>query len=247
MGDMPGRLGIHLEPFTVDVDFAGAHPSLSEGPYVRLAITDTGHGMDPATLGRVFEPFFTTKGPGRGTGLGLAVVHGIMESHDGAVTAYSQAGEGTAFHLYFPAHPSEAMLADPARPAIPRGDGTRVLLVDDEPMLAQMGVKMLERLGYAVTSATAPADAVDLFAAHPDAFDLLVTDLTMPGMLGTELAARLLRIKPGLPILLVTGYTATLTSTSIRTLGIGGMALKPLSFETLGRAVHEVITASEPA
>jgi len=108
MRDVPGRLVVRLEPFAVDADFAEAHPSLRVGPYSRLAIGDTGHGMDAETLSRVFEPFFTTKAPGSGTGLGLSVVHGIMQSHDGAITVYSQPGEGTTFHLYFPAHATAA-------------------------------------------------------------------------------------------------------------------------------------------
>ena len=142
MRDVPGRLVVRLEPFDVDADFADAHPSLRVGPYTRLAVGDTGHGMDQETLSRVFEPFFTTKAPGSGTGLGLSVVHGIMQSHDGGITVYSQPGEGTTFHFYFPAHAADVTGITEVRTEIPRGQGQRVLFLDDELVLAQMGKKM---------------------------------------------------------------------------------------------------------
>ena len=244
MRDVPGRLVVRLEPFAVDADFAEAHPSLRSGSYARLAVGDTGHGMDAVTLSRIFEPFFTTKAPGSGTGLGLSVVHGIMQSHDGAVTVYSQPGEGTTFHLYFPAHAADGTGAPEVYSAVPRGHGERILFLDDEVVLAQMGAKMLERLGYAVTIATDAAEALEQFTARPGDFDALVTDLTMPGLLGTEVAGRVLGLRPDLPILLVTGYTATLTAATVKTLGIRALALKPLNLETLGRSVHEILSAS---
>ena len=247
MRDAPGKLMVRLEPFAVDADFADAHPSLRVGPYVRLAISDTGHGMDQETLSRIFEPFFTTKAPGSGTGLGLSVVHGIMQSHDGAITVYSQPGEGTTFHLYLPAHGADRSETGDVHTEIPRGQGQQVLFLDDETVLAQMGKKMLERLGYEVTTVTDAAAAVELFSARPDAFDALVTDLTMPGMLGTEVAGRVLQMRPDLPILLVTGYTATLTASAVKALGIRALALKPLNLETLGRSVHQILTSSRDA
>ena len=247
MRDTQGRLVVRLEPFEVDADFADAHPSLRVGSYARLAVGDTGHGMDPETLSRVFEPFFTTKAPGSGTGLGLSVVHGIMQSHDGGITVYSQPGEGTTFHLYFPAHAGDGTGVTEVRTEIPRGQGQRVLFLDDEVVLAQMGRKMLERLGYVVTTVTDAADAVERFSAAPESFDCLVTDLTMPGLLGTEVADRVHRLRPDLPILLVTGYAATLTAAAVRPLGIRALALKPLNLETLGRSVHQILTApSDP-
>jgi len=198
-------------------------------------------------LSRIFEPFFTTKAPGSGTGLGLSVVHGIMQSHDGAITVYSQPGEGTTFHLYFPAHGADRSDTGDVHTEIPRGRGQQVLFLDDETVLAQMGTKMLERLGYEVTMVTDAAAAVELFSARPDAFDALVTDLTMPGMLGTEVAGRVLQMRPDLPILLVTGYTATLTASAVKALGIRALALKPLNLETLGRSVHQILTSSRDA
>jgi CheY-like chemotaxis protein len=242
MRDRPGRFGVRLEGFTVDALLAGTIAGLQTGPYVRLSVSDTGHGIDPATLGRIFEPFFTTKGPGEGTGLGLSVVHGIMQSHDGVVSVYSQPEEGTVFHLFFPAIMAEAA-AGPSHglAAIPAGHGQRILFVDDEKPLALLGQKMLQELGYAVVGQTSVAEALALMRATPGAFDLVITDLTMPGMLGTDFARQLLLLRPGLPIILATGYAATLTLEQVRELGIREMLLKPLTLRSLGAAIGRAL------
>jgi two-component system cell cycle sensor histidine kinase/response regulator CckA len=157
------------------------------GRYVRLSLSDTGKGMDRATMNRIFEPFFTTKGPDEGTGLGLSVVHGIMRGHDGAITVYSQPGEGTTFHLYFPALSGEASAPETQATPIPQGKGQRILVVDDEEPLAQLTQKILVRLGYVVETRTRAVEALDLVRARPDQFDLVITDMTMPGMSGIDL------------------------------------------------------------
>jgi CheY-like chemotaxis protein len=238
MRDQAGRLEIRLEDFEVDREFLQARPALQSGRYVRLSVSDTGSGMDQATQARIFEPFFTTKGPGEGTGLGLAVVHGIMQGHDGAITVYSQRGEGTTFHLYFPAHGAMPVLLETEGSPVPRGNGQRILYVDDEQSLAEMGQMMLERLGYAVDICCAPREALGLFAANPKGFDLVVTDQTMPGMTGIELARELLHIRPGLPVILTTGYAGTLTVERIRALGIRELMMKPHSVRTTAETVR---------
>ena len=242
MGNRPGRLGVSLEDVEVDADLAALHPGLGTGRHLRLCITDTGHGMDRATLNRIFDPFFTTKAPGEGTGLGLAVVHGIVQSHDAVITVYSQPGEGTSFQLYFPAHAGE--LLEPARPAAetPRGRGERILIIDDEAPMALLGKRILERLGYLVDAHTVPADAITALLAEPNGFDLVLTDLSMPGMSGTDLAEQVLGIRPDIPIILTTGYTAALTLERVRAMGIRKLLLKPLTMHALGEAVHGVIT-----
>ena len=154
MRDQPGTLKVEIGVIEADVDFAGAHPGLHPGRYVRLSVSDTGHGMDAATVERIFDPFFTTKPVGEGTGLGLAVVLGIMQSHDGAITVYSEPGHGTTFHLYFPVFETEAAPVESGAQAIPRGRGEHILFVDDEAALVNVGKKMLERLGYQVTMTT---------------------------------------------------------------------------------------------
>jgi PAS domain S-box-containing protein len=241
MKDRPGRLGVRLENITADALLVEANPGLKLGPYVRLTVSDTGHGMDRATLARIFEPFFTTKGPGEGTGLGLSVVHGIMQSHHGIITVSSKPNEGTTFHLYFPPASGEAGPAVRPTTEIPVGRGERILFVDDEKPLALLGQKMLEELGYACVSKSNAADALAAIRADPGAFDLVITDLTMPSMTGVELAQQLRVICPRLPVILTTGHNAGLTLARLREYGIQELVLKPLSLQSLGATVHRVV------
>lgn len=241
MRDTPGTLRVELASFFVDPDFAAAHPDLQPGSYVRLSVIDTGSGMDRATVQRIFEPFFTTKAPGEGTGLGLAAVHGIMKSHDGGITVYSQPGEGTTFHLYFPIYETQVPESTGAVQPIPRGAGERILFVDDEEPLANVGRTMLERLGYAVTTETNVLNAIQLFRETPDAFDLVITDLTMPGLDGVKFGLQLLEMRPDLRIILTTGYSGNMTQEKVRDLGFCELLLKPNTARSLGQAVHRVL------
>ncbi|HRE82691.1 MAG TPA: response regulator, partial [Opitutaceae bacterium] len=241
MRDRVGRLTAVLEQIEVDADMAALHPGLQPRVYMRLGISDTGHGMDVATLARIFDPFFTTKAPGEGTGLGLAVVHGIVQSHEGVITVYSQPGEGTQFHLYFPAHVSESLAEARPHPAVQPGRGERVLLIDDEWSLALLGKKILERLGYSVDEHTVANEAIAAFAADPKKYALVITDLTMPEMTGTSVAQRIMEISPHTPVLLTTGYSASLTREKIRELGIRDMLLKPFDINQLAATVRQVL------
>jgi PAS domain S-box-containing protein len=240
-----GRLQVRLEKVAVDSLAAEANPHLRPGDYVRLSVTDTGHGMDLETQAHIFEPFFTTKLPGEGTGLGLSVVHGIVVGHDGAITVYSEPGRGTTFHVYFPAHGAESVEKAAKMVEVPLGRGERVLFVDDEKPLALLGQKMLERLGYKVESISSVVAALERVRAHPRDFDLVITDLTMPVMTGTDFAAELLALRPDLPIVLTTGFNASLTSARLRELGIRELLLKPHSLQSLGAAVHRVLAESK--
>jgi CheY-like chemotaxis protein len=246
MKDRNGRLQVKLERCVVDAAHAASQSLLRPGIYARVSVSDTGSGMEPATLQRVFEPFFTTKPPGEGTGLGLAVVHGIMKAHDGAVTVYSQPGEGTIFHLYFPAHAGEATVATVEQGSVPRGQGERILLVDDEEVLVRLGLKTLTALGYEVEVTTQPMDALAMVRADPQRFALVLTDQTMPGMTGFVLASQLLKIRPGLPIILMTGFSASLTSAQVEATGIRQLLLKPMNIHSLGKAVHATLSATPP-
>lgn len=241
MKGRPGRLKVSLERCVVDSLHAARQTRMRSGVYARISFTDTGTGMPPATLRRIFEPFFTTKPHGEGTGLGLAVVHGIMDSHEGAIEVYSQPGEGTVFHLYFPAHTGEVALAAPEENSVPRGRGERILIVDDEEMLVKLGRKALTGLGYQTEGTTEPEVAVALIQSDPDRFALVITDQTMPKMTGLDLAARLLQIRPALPIILSTGYSQTLTTAAVEAVGIRQLLLKPFSIQTLGNAVHAAL------
>jgi PAS domain S-box-containing protein len=246
MRDRPGRLQIKLDKFVIDEAYAATQSRLRPGVYTRVSVSDTGCGMDQATQRRIFEPFFTTKAPGEGTGLGLSVVYGIMESHDGAITVYSQPGEGTVFHLYFPARAGETTPLIDEESAIPHGHGERLLFVDDEEILARLGRETLSHLGYAVEIATQPALALALVRADPLHFALVITDQTMPGMTGLELATELKQIRPGLPIILMSGYSRLLTPKRIKKAGVHQLLLKPASIHTLGTAVHASLSAQTP-
>jgi len=242
MKDKPGQIQIKLEKILVDEAHAAAQKKLRPGLYARLSVSDTGSGMDQRTLKKIFEPFFTTKPPGEGTGLGLSVVHGIMNSHDGAITVYSQPGDGTIFQLYFPAHHAEQLVESDLTEAAPRGRGERILFVDDEEMLVQLGQKTLTELGYEVVTAKHPSAALDLVRAEPARFALVVTDQTMPGMTGIMLASKLQQIRADLPIILTTGYSQRLNAERIEEAGIHQLLTKPTSIHTLGTAVHDAIT-----
>jgi PAS domain S-box-containing protein len=246
MRDRTGRLQVKLERRVVDAGEAAAQPQLRPGIYARVSVRDTGSGMDQATLGRIFEPFFTTKPVGDGTGLGLAVVHGIMHTHDGAITVESQPGEGTVFHLYFPAHVGEVTMTAPEAGPVPRGHGERVLWVDDEKVLVQLGQKMLGSLGYAVEVATQPAEALALVRADPKRFALVLADQTMPGMIGLTLASQLRQLRPDLPIILMTGYAASLTPAQLEAAGINRILLKPATVHALGTAVQAALSVETP-
>ena len=241
MGNQQGTLKVEMGTLDVDQDFVAKHPDLNPGRYVKLSVSDTGCGMDAAMLERIFDPFFTTKPVGEGTGLGLAVVHGIMKSHDGAISVYSQPGRGTTFHLYFPVLESETAANEPEPVPIPQGQGEHILLVDDEEVLVNMGKKMLERLGYRVTTKTSALEAIAAVRDRPEQFDLVITDLTMPVMDGAKLGSQLLQIQPHLAILLTTGQNGVMTADKIRELGFRGMLPKPSTARALGEAVYRAL------
>jgi CheY-like chemotaxis protein len=241
MTDRPGGLEIKLERTVINAAMAALQPRLRPGCYAELSITDTGSGMDPATLRRIFEPFFTTKPPGEGTGLGLAVVHGIMDGHEGAITVASQPGQGTAFHLYFPEHAGETSLLPTNEAPVLRGKGERILVVDDEELLVKLGQKMLTALGYEVEVATGATVALAMVRADPARYALVIVDQTMPEMTGLVMARHLLQIRPGLPIILMTGFTASLTSERVHAEGLHALLLKPPSIQSLSAAVRAAL------
>jgi CheY-like chemotaxis protein len=233
-----GVLSVGLSAVDVDEALARICPGLRVGPHVRLTVGDSGHGMDRATAERIFEPFFTTKAPGEGTGLGLAVVHGIMRSHDGLVAVHSLPGQGTTLELYFPA----AAQADPAEasgaPHAPRGQGEHVFVVDDEPVLVEIIRDFLTGLGYRVTAHLRPDEAWEDFRRDPRRFDLVVCDLTMPGMTGVDLAERIRAVRPDLPVVLMTGYGGALDAGVLPQSGIREVIAKPFRVSALGDVVH---------
>ena len=214
---------------------------LGAGPHVGLRVEDSGVGMGEATTDRIFEPFFTTKTASGGTGLGLSVVHGIVKSHQGAIAVKSRLGQGTVFDLYFPVLNETLEKEVVEKPEMRRGRGERVLLVDDEQPVLRAVAALMERLGYRVTECTNPLDCERLFKRFPVRFDIVVTDLRMREMLGTELARRISRIREGIPIVLITGHAQELKKEDLVGFGISSLLQKPSTIEALASTMAEAL------
>jgi PAS domain S-box-containing protein len=232
-----GRLEIELDDVSIDAPTANARPELLPGRYARLTVRDDGEGMDQETLKRVFEPFFTTKGPGEGTGLGLAVVHGIVRDHEGAIFVTSELGKGTTVSVYLPEHTVGLDAAQEPPPELLRANGETVLFIDDEAVLCRSVAGLLERLGYRVTARSDPAEALEIFRQKPQAFDVVLTDLTMPGLTGVDVAREILKLAPGKPVLMMSGYSSSWTPESLRTLGVLDLIVKPLGAARLSQSL----------
>jgi PAS domain S-box-containing protein len=241
MREKGGVLEVSLRNVTVSREMENAQPELSAGDYVRLTVSDTGCGMPPEVMSRIFEPYFTTKAEGEGTGLGLAVIHGIVKSHHGTINVYSEPGKGTVFHVYLPQlerAPDEHRVLHKA--PLPMGN-ERILFVDDEPILANLGKQILETLGYAVVTRTSGVEALELFGDNPGSFDLVITDMTMPRMTGAELARELMRIRPDIPVILCTGFSYSMSEEQAKAMGIREYAMKPFIRQDLARIARKVL------
>jgi signal transduction histidine kinase/ligand-binding sensor domain-containing protein/CheY-like chemotaxis protein len=239
MKDTRGILEVALDEVHLDADALSGKNNLKPGVYLRLMVSDTGHGIPHAVIKRIFEPYFTTKKTGEGTGMGLAVIHGIVKNHNGDISVYSEPGQGTGFHLFFPKIEGKAEDSKLTE-KIPRGK-ERILLVDDEKALTEMGTQMLERLGYEVEGISNPLSALELFRLEPDRFQLLISDLTMPQMTGIQLAEEIKKIKPDIPVIICSGYSASLTEDQIKALGISEFIMKPVIKSELAQAVRRVL------
>jgi signal transduction histidine kinase/ActR/RegA family two-component response regulator len=244
-----GTLHVCLETVEVEHGLALSHGSLPAGRYVRLAVTDTGSGIDAATLERILEPFFTTKAVGKGTGLGLSTVHGIVTQHGGALNVKSRLGEGSSFQAYFP-RAGEIAVAQrkPATPGVPHGHGETVLIVDDEATLVPLAEEMVAALGYEAVGFDQSTTALQAFRAAPERFDLVLTDDIMPEMTGTELARTLHEIRPSLPIILMTGGGRPIGAQRLQAAGIREVVKKPLLSGTIAEllARHLSPRAGQP-
>jgi len=215
--------------------------SIPKGRYLRLLIRDTGPGIDPENLERIFDPFFTTKGVGEGTGLGLAVVHGIVQDHKGGITVESEQGIGTTFSIYLPASDVEQRAPEVEHKAEPLPGTERILFVDDEPMILKMAKTTLERQGYLVETRASGTDALECFKIDPTRFDIVITDMTMPGMRGDILARAILENRPGIPIILCTGYNRQISKDKAAEIGIRDLVMKPLTAYELTDTVRRVL------
>nr|MDA8165520.1 response regulator [Desulfobacteraceae bacterium] len=235
-----GDLRVAVQPVTLGPADLPPNIGCPPGDYVKLAVSDSGPGMDAATKARIFEPYFTTKGVGKGSGMGLAVVHGIVERHQGFVTVDSAPGKGATFTVYFPRSeaPSEEEAGETGPPP---GGSEHVLLVDDEEGLAKLGKATLEKLGYRVTTTGDPLEALEMVRSDGKAIDLLITDQTMPHLAGDELARRVLAIRPHLPIILATGFSSRVDEEKAREIGISHFIAKPFSSRELAHTVRMVL------
>ncbi len=236
-----GVIEVSLGKVSVKEVVAVPGQGLSPGSYVKLSVKDTGHGMSPEVVARIYDPYFTTKGVGRGTGLGLAVAHGVVKSHGGSIACTSVPGEATTFDVYLPAivsgeNHAESRETDHA----PTGTG-RILFVDDEPTLVALAGEMLGSLGYETVAKTSSAEALALFSEDPAGFDLVITDMTMPGMTGDRLARELMRIRRDIRIIICTGHSDHFSENDARDLGISEYLMKPLDLATLAGSVRKVL------
>ncbi|MBW2055818.1 MAG: response regulator, partial [Deltaproteobacteria bacterium] len=202
-----GILEVNIKNAILDKDAASQIPDLNPGSYVILTVNDTGQGINPELENRIFDPYFTTKEIGKGTGMGLSVVHGIVKSHRGLILVDSELGTGTTFSIFFPVVQEEAVIETETDEKLPTGSES-ILFVDDEESMVYNGQNRLERLGYQVETRMSPVEALESFRANPDQFDLVITDMTMPQMTGDQLVKEILKIRPDVPTILCTGFNA---------------------------------------
>lgn len=209
--------------------------------YLRLSVSDTGHGMSQEVMERIFEPYFTTKDKTQGTGLGLSVVHGIVRDHGGSMDVWSEVGKGSRFQVYFPLACQDVDMSARDGAPLTAGTGEHILLVDDERSVIEMAKEMLQRLGYRVSAEYGSMDALSLFSDDPRQFDLVITDLTMPKMTGRELARELLRIRPDIPIVLCTGFSELVSEEQVKEWGLAALLTKPVSSRTMAATIRNVL------
>ena len=237
-----GVLEVRVEEIQVEPRRAEKLQDLSPGSYVRLTVSDTGQGISPDNMDRIFNPYFTTKEKGEGTGLGLAVVHGIVKSHGGEITVDSQVAKGTKFQIYLPMIDKRISNKADRKEPLPTGH-ENILFVDDEKALVQIGEQVLQGLGYEVETRTSSLEALELFRANPHRFDLVVTDMTMPNMTGIQLAQEFVRIRPEIPIILCTGFSEQVSADLINEAGVKDLLMKPFSTREIALSAKKVLTS----
>lgn len=244
MHEKGGALKVDLDRLNLyEKEAALLYPDLNAGIYEMLSVSDTGDGMDSATIERIFDPYFTTKKAGKGTGMGLAVAHGIVKSHGGVINVHSEKGKGTTFQVLLPSIDGVVKSEAEELKPLPRGD-ERILYVDDEATLVDLGQQMLEHLGYKVEGKTSSIEALDTFRAHPDDFDLILTDKTMPNLTGFDLGKECKEIRPDIPIILCTGFSESTLLLRAGSMGISEIIMKPLLMRDLAGAIRKVLDES---
>jgi signal transduction histidine kinase/DNA-binding response OmpR family regulator len=240
MEEKDGTLSVALKNTVFTERDLVAIPNAQPGDFVQFSIGDTGSGIAPEIRERIFDPYFTTKETGKGTGMGLAIVHGIVNSCGGFISCNSEIGAGTVFKINLPAILEQTVHETKEDNVIPVGT-ERILFIDDEEMLAKMGQTMLERLGYKVTTMMSSIEALTAFKNQPDTFDLVITDQTMPGMTGFDMARRMLQIRPAMPIILCTGYSNQISEDKVKSDGIKGFTMKPLARKNIANMIRKIL------
>jgi PAS domain S-box-containing protein len=239
MHDRGGVLEISVTTFEADAALAGRYHGLRAGRYVGLKVSDTGHGMDATTMEHIFDPYYTTKPKGEGTGLGLAVVQGIVKNHDGIITVYSEPGKGSTFSIFLP-RLEEVISREVEEIEGLVGGDEHILFVDDEDMLVETGKQILESLGYGVTETTSSSKALDIFRAQPATFDLVITDMTMPEFTGLELASQMLSLRPDIPVILCSGFCGDTLREQAWEIGIREIVMKPYDIKNLAEIIRGI-------
>jgi PAS domain S-box-containing protein len=240
MQEMGGALEVSLSETLITASPSPDLKVLPQGTCLRLRVRDSGPGIDPAIIHRIFDPYFSTKEKGKGTGLGLAVVHGIVKSHRGAIQVSSRLGEGATFDVYFPMVQATAAAAAAPEEAMV-GGRERILFVDDEPSIQFLGKQMLGSLGYEVTTCDTAIAALELFRSDPSAFDLVITDMTMPLLTGDRMAIEMMRLRPDLPVIICTGFNELLSKESVRQIGIRALLMKPFLKNEAATVIRQVL------
>jgi PAS domain S-box-containing protein len=241
MPESGGKLTIETRNITLDEEYCRTHLESKPGQYVMISVSDTGHGMSQETVQHIFEPFFTTKGAGKGTGLGLAMVYGIMKHHEGFINCKSELGHGTTFRIYFPVVQMELEEDLEQESAVPQGGSETILLVDDEESLCDIGSQLLTRAGYTVLTATNARDALNLYRNQRSDISLVILDLIMPGMGGKECFQELVNINPQVKVILSSGFLSDGTTEEARVFGFRGLVEKPYNMRELLETVREVL------
>ncbi len=240
MRDKGGILGISLQPIFLNKKNITNKLHLGSGPYIKLEVSDSGSGMTKDILEKIFEPYFTTKGKGEGTGLGLAVVHGIITSLKGEITVHSEAGRGTTFNAYLPTVDTIEQAHEEISIPLPTGN-EHILIVDDSEVIVKLNTRILEKLGYKITAQLSSVEAVKMFEKDPDNFDLVITDMTMPKMTGTELAQKILSIRPKIPIILCSGYSEMVNTEHAKDIGIRDYIMKPVNNKDFVTTIRKLL------
>nr|MDA3898759.1 response regulator [Desulfobacteraceae bacterium] len=240
MSESGGIIEVSLNNVALDRNFAMRNPGITPGRYVCLTVSDTGHGMSEELMQRLYDPFFTTKDPDKGTGLGLSVVHGIIKSHNGTISVQSEPEKGASFNVFLPIVEKQIQPGVKISLQVPTGN-ERILFVDDEKSIMDLGQQVLEQLGYEVEARSSSIEALELFKAQPENFDLVLTDMTMPHMTGAKLAHELMRIRTDIPIILCTGFSQSINEDQALKIGFRAFIMKPISIETIARTIRQVL------